>query len=123
VTCLSNLCLRSTPYSALVVGATSAKHHPCLARQACCTLLPAFPDFPEERSATIEANIVNQNFTFVARYMASQRFAGVRGRLLAAPAAHHSMYAGTIAACIAAFAARAGGRALLWAVATQMCSE
>ncbi len=64
------------------------------ARQACCTLLPAFPDLPEERSATIEANIVNQNFTFVARYMASQRFAGVRGRPPAAPAARHGTYAG-----------------------------
>lgn len=40
--------------------------------------MPAFPDLPDERSATIEANIVNQNYTFVARHYFSQRLGAVR---------------------------------------------
>ena len=49
--------------------------------QACCTLQPAFPDLPDEHSETIEANIVNQNFTFVARHMFSRSFGVVRTRV------------------------------------------
>ena len=45
--------------------------------QVCCDLVPAFPDLPDERSATIEANIVNQNYTFVARHYFSQRLGAV----------------------------------------------
>lgn len=45
--------------------------------QACCTLQPAFPDLPDEHSETIEANIVNQNYTFVARHMFSRSLGAV----------------------------------------------
>ena len=52
-----------------------------MCEQACCTLQPAFPDLPDEHSETIEANIVNQNFTFVARHMFSRSFGVVRTRV------------------------------------------
>ena len=41
---------------------------------ACCNLVPPFPDFPTEWSATVEANIVNDGYTYVQRelYSASQ---------------------------------------------------
>ena len=48
--------------------------NPAMCAQACCTLQPAFPDLPDEHSETIEANIVNQNFTFVARHMFSRSY-------------------------------------------------
>lgn len=54
--------------------------------QVCCDLVPAFPDLPDERSATIEANIVNQNYTFVARHYFSQRLGAV------SPAAFSALY-------------------------------
>ena len=41
---------------------------------ACCNLIPPFPDFPSEWSATVEANIVNDGYTYVQReiYSAAQ---------------------------------------------------
>ena len=38
---------------------------------ACCNLVPPFPDFPSEWSATVEANIVNDGYTYVQREMYS----------------------------------------------------
>ncbi|KAK9846326.1 hypothetical protein WJX81_001544 [Elliptochloris bilobata] len=45
---------------------------------ACCTLTPAFPDLPDEHSETIEANIVNQNYTFVAHHTFSRYYGAER---------------------------------------------
>ena len=41
---------------------------------ACCNLIPPFPDFPSEWSATVEANIINDGYTYVQRelYSAAQ---------------------------------------------------
>jgi hypothetical protein len=34
---------------------------------ACCDMIPPFPDFPTEWRATVEANIINQGYTYVQR--------------------------------------------------------
>jgi len=39
---------------------------------ACCNLIPPFPDFPTEWRSTVEANIVNQGYTYVQRETYSQ---------------------------------------------------
>ncbi len=41
---------------------------------ACCDLIPPFPDFPSEWSVTVEANILNDGYTYVQReiYSAAQ---------------------------------------------------
>ncbi len=54
---------------------------------ACCNLVPPFPDFPTEWSATVEANIVNDGYTYVQRelYSASQV------RIIPAPLQHRPL--------------------------------
>jgi hypothetical protein len=38
-----------------------------LLQVACCDMIPPFPDFPTEWRATVEANIINQGYTYVQR--------------------------------------------------------
>ena len=46
---------------------------------ACCDLVPPIPDFPTEWSATVEANIVNQGYTYVQKETYSQTQVGALG--------------------------------------------
>lgn len=65
----------------LSIGANIQKHGNCtlcapaymtnvpgsLLQVACCDMIPPFPDFPTEWRATVEANIINQGYTYVQR--------------------------------------------------------
>ena len=47
---------------------------------ACCDMIPPFPDFPTEWRATVEANIINQGYTYVQR----ETYSEAHVRLMAA---------------------------------------
>jgi len=72
---------------------------------ACCDLIPPFPDFPTEWMATVEANIINQGYTYVQRETYSEahvRFFRPRCLFTSSFLAH--------AACSATGAAKEGAR-------------
>lgn len=59
-----------------------------LLQVACCDMIPPFPDFPTEWRATVEANIINQGYTYVQR----ETYSEAHVRLMAAEVTHHSAW-------------------------------